>query len=208
MGKMGRLREVALLLAVFLLLGSTGAYYDYEDYGDEDYDDDSDGILDEDYFGDDDYGNDDSDGDDDDGDHEDDSVSVEELGTPPTGSVRNVLIHPSCNNDKCSIRVDWEPPRRDTWMSCLLGYKVGFRRRYEEFTWIYDRSTATHTDMRSNQIFFLEEAEGTNHSVMIPNLQYQTEYEIQIEVFNPHGEITGFHEYYTTPQGLEFSMYL
>ena len=200
---MGRLREVVLLIAVSLLLGNTRAYYDYE--GDEDYHDDGDGVPDEDYYGEEEEENYDDDGDD----GEDDSGSVEEQGTPPTSGVRNVLIDPSCNNEECSIRVDWEPPQRDTWMSCLLGYKVGFRRTSnEEMKWIYDRSTATHEDMRSDQIFILEEAEETNHSVTIHNLEYHTEYEIQIWVFNPHGERRGYQEYFSTPRGFEFSLFL
>ena len=168
---MGLLREVVLLLAVSLLLGSTRAYYDYEGGYAEDYDDDGDGAPDEDYYGEEDEENYEDDGDD--GDSEDDSGSLEELGTPPTSGVRNVSIYPSCNNEECNTRVDWQPPQRDTWMSCLLGYKVGYRRHSnEEMTWIFDRSAATHEDVRSNQIFILEEAEGTNHSVIIHNLEY------------------------------------
>ena len=116
-GKMGLLREVVLLLAVSLLLGSTRAYYDYEGGYAEDYDDDGDGAPDEDYYGEEDEENYEDDGDD--GDSEDDSGSLEEVGTPPTSGVRNVSIYPSCNNEECNTRVDWQPPQRDTWMSCL-----------------------------------------------------------------------------------------
>merc|ERR1719295_1341717 len=112
---MARPREVALLLALFLLLGSLrgtraqewqelvrAEYEDYEDYGfeEDDYE----------------YGDqlEDSSGDSEDGDAE---------GSPPTAKPQNQEFTPMCNNENCWIRVDWEPPPRDTWMSCLLGYR-------------------------------------------------------------------------------------
>ena len=93
-----------------------------------------------------------------------------------------------CNNENCWIRVDWGPPTRDTWMSCLLGYRVGFRRprRGEEWTWM-NVNEGTHRDLRTNQQFFFEEAEGTNHSLTIRNLDFATNYEVVVEVLNPYG---------------------
>ena len=45
----------------------------------------------------------------------------------------------------------------------------------------------THRDLRSDKLFFFEEAEGTNHSLTIRNLEFQTAFEVTIEVFNPYG---------------------
>merc|ERR1719249_308054 len=62
-------------------------------------------------------------------------------GSPPTAFPENQEFTPDCNNEDCRIRVDWEPPPRDTWMSCLLGYRVGFRKdgtgtgTEDEWTW-------------------------------------------------------------------------
>ena len=54
-----------------------------------------------------------------------------------------------------------------------------------EWTWINDEGT--HRDLRSDKLFFFEEAEGTNHSLTIRNLDFETNYEIVIAVFNPYG---------------------
>ena len=45
----------------------------------------------------------------------------------------------------------------------------------------------THIDLRTDKLFFLEEAEGTNHSVTIRNLDFETDYEVVIQVVNPYG---------------------
>ena len=104
-----------------------------------------------------------------------------------------------CNNEDCWIRVDWEPPPRDTWMSCLLGYMVGFIDDEGEHTWINDEGT--HRDLRSDRLFFFEEAEGTNHSLTIRNLKFDTRYEVVVEVFNPYGEFGPSFTSVHTPQG-------
>ena len=246
---MGRPGEVALLLALFVLLGtihSTRAQYDdYDDYGfdedDYDYDDDweegedgyeeelavssnwghpacsdidfdNDGIIDlvdddddNDGIPDDEDPDDDNDGVPDDEDPDDDNDGIpDELegnlediqqplrsdvpGTPPLAGPHNKEFTPMCNNENCWIRVDWEPPPRTTWMSCLLGYRVGFRKRGQhDWTWMNDEGT--HRDLRSDKLFFFEEAEGTNHSLTIRNLEYASEYEVEIEVFNPYTSI-------------------
>ena len=179
---------MALLLALFVLLGtihSTRAQYDdYDDNGfdedDYDYDDDleewedgyeegpadpsacwppcsdkdfdNDGILDildddddNDGILDDEDPDDDNDGVPDDEDPDDDNDGIpDELegnpeglqqpprpelpGRPPLAGPHNKEFTPMCNNENCWIRVDWEPPPRSTWMSCLLGYRVGFRK--------------------------------------------------------------------------------
>ena len=71
-------------------------------------------------------------------------------------------------------------------MSCLLGYRVGFKKtgNDDDFTWI--NAGGTHRDLRSEELFFFEEAEGTNHSLTIHNLDFETNYEVMIAVFNPY----------------------
>ena len=44
--------------------------------------------------------------------------------------------------------------------------------------------------MRSNKLFFFDEAEGTNHILTIGNLYFETSYEVIIEVFSPYGSST------------------
>ena len=157
---------------------------------DVDYDDDNDGIDDDEDL------DDDNDGIPDDEDPDDDNDGIpDELeanskfggGSPPTSSPQNQEFTPTCNNKNCWIRVDWEPPTRDAWMSCLLGYRVGFRRPGEEWSWRNNDEGTHHRDLRSGQKFFLEEAEGTNHSLTIRNLDFATNYNVVIEVFNPFG---------------------
>ena len=118
-----------------------------------------------------------------------------------------------CNNENCWIRVDWEPPPRDTWMSCLLGYRVGLRKYetrnyfesisnpYADWTWMNDEGT--HRDLRSDKLFFFEEAEGTNHSLTIRNLEYDESNEIKIEVFNPYGSFSESRIVRTPPGSLQ-----
>merc|ERR1712172_255797 len=113
-----------------------------------------------------------------------------EGGSSPQMPAQNEEFTTDCDKEKEMenfwIRVDWEPPPRDTWMSCLLGYGVGFRKLgQEDWTWMSDEGT--YRDLRSEKLFFFEEAEGTNHSLTIRNLDFDKDYEIQIEVFNPYG---------------------
>merc|ERR1712233_201756 len=187
---MGRLGEVALFLALFLLLGilhgtraqydpvaASGPWDDFDDYREADYDyvEDDD---DDDYY-------------EEEAEPEPEPVpeSTAEEGSAPTAGAENEEFTPMCNNEGCWIRVDWSPPPRDTWMSCLLGYRVGFRKPGDDWTWMNDEGT--HIDLRSDKLFFFEEAEGTNHSLTIHNLDYETNYEIVIDVFNPYGRRLG-----------------
>ena len=173
----------------------SGSDLDFDSDGILDYldtDDDNDGIPDDEDLDDDNDGIDDDEDTDDDNDGIPDELegkSEVEGGRAPTGSPQNQEFTPMCNNENCWIRVDWEPPARDTWMSCLLGYKVWFRTSGRE--WDYERGTmndeGTHRDLRSGRTFFFEEAEGTNHSLTIRNLDFETFYEIFIEVNNPYG---------------------
>ena len=115
---MGWPGEVAFLLALFVLLGTLhGTRAQYEDYDDYGYNEDEYDYRDEEYEDED--ADAEPEGDGDDGDAE---------GSPPTAHPQNQEFTPMCDKENCWIRVDWEPPPRDTWMSCLLGYKVGFRK--------------------------------------------------------------------------------
>ena len=178
--------------------------YDY-DYVDLDSDGDGDGVPD--FFDNDD----DNDGipDDEDDDHKDFDGIPDELeggipplegGSPPTGYPQNHETTVDCNNENCWIRVDWEPPRREDWMSCLLGYRLGFRKvGQHDWTWMNDEGT--HRDLSSDKLFFFEEAEGTNHSLTIRNLEHRTEYEVTLKVFNPYGEYGAGIRPLITPRG-------
>ena len=222
--------EVAFLLVLVLLLGTLrgtraeSGDYEYDDFAEDDYDydddyeerEDEDGYpsypgfalpdFDSDGVPDDVDDDDDNDGIDDDEDPDDDNDGIpdeleggREGGSPPKGSP---FPYPTvdCNNENCWIKVDWEPPRRDDWMSCLLGYRLGFRKAGQhDWTWMNDEGT--HRDLRSDKLFFFEEAEGTNHSLTIRNLEHQTEYEITLKVFNPYGENTGGIRPLLTPPG-------
>merc|ERR1711971_157784 len=95
-----------------------------------------------------------------------------EGGSSPQMPAQNEEFTTDCDKEKemenCWIRVDWEPPPRDTWMSCLLGYRVGFRwleEGLQNWTWVNDEGT--YRDLRTDKLFFFEEAEGTNHSLTI-----------------------------------------
>ena len=192
---MGRPGEVSLLFSFFLLLGNMmhgtrGQYeilydnYDFEDYDESDYD----------------YG-DEAGAEDEYGPHYgvEPAPSDNEEGRPPTAGPQNQEFTPMCNNENCWIRVDWEPPPRDTWMSCLLGYRVGLGQPgIEPWAWMNDEGTHIDLrsdngsdrlffDLRSDRLFFFEEAEGTNHSLTIRNIEYDVVNEVVIEVFNPYG---------------------
>merc|ERR1719167_1743791 len=159
---MGRLGEVALLLVLFVPLGTraqynavqhNGPWGDFEDYDEREYDFDEDEDMEEDeeeYYQ-----------------EEDADTSTDpEVGEPPRADPQNQEFTPMCNNENCWIRVDWEPPPRDTWMSCLLGYRVGFRKHGDDWTWmnaeVFSLDASPYIDLRSDDLFFFEEAEGTN----------------------------------------------
>ena len=228
--KMGRPGEVLLLLTLCFLLGTLSGtraqYDDYEDFGfdeddydfgdDYDFEEEGDGYEGEPEFSrdDKDFDNDgiidslddddDNDGIPDDEDLDDDNDGIPddlEGGSPPTGYPQNHETTIDCNNENCWIKVDWQPPPRDTWMSCLLGYKVGCRRLGQEWTWL--DVEGTHRDLRSDKLFFFEEAEGTNHSLTMRNLEHETDYEVVIEVFNPYGQnpLPAYRPLVSTPPG-------
>ena len=181
--------EVALLFLTLFLLLRTRAQYngpwdDFEDYDESEYD----FVEDEDMEEEEDYQEKDVDA---------NASTQAKEGEPPRCCLQNKTFTPMCNNENCWIRVDWEPPPRDTWMSCLLSYRVGFRKHGDrEFTWITDEMTYINGvspgvtiigDMDSDEPFFFDEAEGTNHSLTIPNLDFETNYEVVVAVLNPFG---------------------
>jgi len=198
--RMGRPGKVAFLLALLVFLGTlqgTRAQYDEDDYGYEDYDEsdydyddeESDALEDEEYQ--------------EEAEASGDAGDGEEGTSPPMAVPRNQEFTPMCNNENCWIRVDWEPPPRDTWMSCILGYRVGFRKfGDDDWSWNWINDEGTHIDVRSDELFFFEEAEGTNHSLTIRNLDFETKYEVIIEVFSPHGRLSGqdWHDVITPPE--------
>ena len=194
--RMGRPGKVAFLLALFVFLGTlqgTRAQYDEDDYGYEDYDEsdydyddeESDALEDEEYQ--------------EEAEASGDAGDGEEGTSPPMAVPRNQEFTPMCNNENCWIRVDWEPPARDTWMSCLLDYRIGLREPGED--WIWFQAEGTFRDLRSGQQYFYDEAEGTNHSLTIRNLHFATNYEVVIKVLNPYGEDMHMYEV-ATPPGL------
>ena len=151
-----------------------------------DNDDDNDGIIDE-----------------EDPDHND--------GVPAlTAGPQNVEITPACDDTNCWIRVDWTPPPRGAWMSCLLGYRVGIRRwrvghvgGMEWYTtdWIWKNDRGTHHDLRLNKFFFYEEPKGTNHSLTLRDLDHGTTYIVNILTFNPKGGVHEESHEVDTPSG-------
>merc|ERR1719175_279821 len=190
---MGWAGEVAFLLALFVLLGTLhGTRAQYEDYGLEDFDESDDDLFDYDDA----YGGEEADLEEEFADGSRDTetdADRDDWGSPPAaGAVEmNQEFTPDCNNENCWIRVDWEPLPRDTWVSCLLGYRVGFRKHGDDWTWtnaeVFSLDASPYIDLRSDDLFFFEEAEGTNHSLTIRNLDFETTYEVIIEVFNPSG---------------------
>ena len=105
----------------------------------------------------------------------------------PGIGIWNQVLTPMCNNENCWIRVDWLPPERDS-TSSLLHYRVAFRKWWDkegrggDWTWL--PVEGVFQDLRSNVQFFFEEPEGTNHSMTIQNLDFETKYEVKVEVFN------------------------
>merc|ERR1719341_1727686 len=189
---MGRLGEVALLLTLFLLLGTraqyNGPWDDFEDYDEHEYDFVEDEDIEEEDF------------EEEDADAGAEPEAADEGGEPPMAGPQNQKFTPLCNYEYCWIKVDWEPPPRDTWMSCILGYRVGFRQPGNEWDWINDEGT--HIDQRSDKLFFFEEAEGTKHSLTINWLDFEDTFEVIIEVFNPYGRTPwgNWHEVVTPPE--------
>ena len=90
---MGRLGEVALLLVLFVLLGTraqyNGPWDNFEDYDEREYDFDEDEDMEEE-----DYQEEDA-----------DTSTNPEGGEPPRADPQNEKLTPMCNNENCWIRV-------------------------------------------------------------------------------------------------------
>ena len=188
---MGRLGEVPLLLNLLLLLGTlhgVRANFDDYDFEEEEYDFDA---------SDDDGENEEAEFDYEEGDA-DDSVGPTGTGSPPQSGPKLWRASPDCNNEGCQIELTWEPPLG----VCLVGYRLGFRPLgSSNWTWI-DSMAGTHVDLRSGKHYILEEnAQGSQHFQVIPNLPYQTTYQLVVEAFNFYGLNMGNIMEATTPPG-------
>ena len=105
--------------------------------------------------------------------------------------------------DQSTITVWWQPPSRETWNSCLLGYRIGYRKKIGiprdiklgEALFLalphpdptYETVEGTYEDKESGKDYFFEEVEGTNHSYVIRNLDSESTYLVGVQVFNPWG---------------------
>ena len=102
---------------------------------------------------------------------------------PPSGLVENMRVF----SDQSTIAVWWQPPSRDTWNSCLLGYRIVYRKKWT-VTATFATVEGTYEDKDSGKDYFFEEVEGTNHSYVIRNLDFETTYNVAVQVFNPYGK--------------------
>ena len=209
--KMGRLGKEAFLLALLATMQVIRADYDYDDdYYDDDYDDDDD-WYDDPEDKDEDYQEKDRDLAQGSGQLGYDRYEIEKMydvynvdkNKAPSNWPRKRVLTPKCNTENCWIRVDWEPPERDS-TSCLLHYRVAFMAldelgRGEDWTWL--PVEGIFQDLRSNVQFFFEEPEGTNHSLTIQNLDFETKYEVKVEVFNTFAWTEGPGLFAITPPG-------
>ena len=221
MGRLGKKAFLLALLATMQVIRADSGDYDYDNYTcdtpgfcDDDYDgdDDDDEWYDDPEDKDEDYQEKDTDLAQDSGQLGYDRYGIEKMydvydidrNKAPSNWPRNQVLTPMCNNENCWIRVDWESPERDS-TSSLLHYRVAFRRRYDEeglsepWTWL--PVEGIFQDSRSNVQFFFEEPEGTNHSLTIQNLDFETGFEVSVEVFNTFDWTEGPRLYATTPPG-------
>ena len=102
---------------------------------------------------------------------------------PPSGLVENMRVFA----DQSTIIVWWQPPSRETWNSCLLGYRIVYRKKWT-VTATFATVEGTYEDKDSGKDYFFEEVEGTNHSYVIRNLDFETTYNVAVQVFNPYGK--------------------
>ena len=100
---------------------------------------------------------------------------------PPGGLVENMMVVA----DQSTITISWQPPSRETWNSCLLGYQLRYRK--ENGLTIYETVEGKYEDKESGKYYFFEEVEGTNHSYVIRNLDSESTYMVGVQVFNPWG---------------------
>ena len=184
---MRRLGEATLLLFLLGTLHSVRANFD--DYGFEeeehDYRDDDSGENEKPEY---DYEEEDA----------DDDASTTGTGSPPQNGPKLVKVDSICNNQGCEIELTWDAPPG----VCFVGYRVGFKQSLggSNWTWI-DSIGGTHVDVRSGKQFILEEAQDSFHVHTIPNLPYETTYQVVVEAFNPFGSKMGNIMESTTPPG-------
>ena len=124
--------------------------------------------------------------------YRDDSVpdgEDEEGQQPPSGRVKRMELSASQN----SITVTWQPPDRETWYSCLLGYRVGHVEMDPDHVgpWqvpLFETVEGKYEEKESGKNYFFEEVEGSNHTFTILNLDPERMYRVSIQVFNPWGK--------------------
>ena len=90
--------------------------------------------------------------------------------------------------EETTITINWQPPERETWNSCLLGYRVGIRRKNSSDPISFELVEGKYEDKETGKDFFFEEVEGTNHTHVFPNLDFETTYVVAVQVFNPWGK--------------------
>ena len=91
--------------------------------------------------------------------------------------------------DESTITVRWQPLSRETWNSCLLGYRIGFRKKHSpDATFVIVEVEGMYGDKKSGKDYFFEEVEETNHSYVIQNLDFESTYLVAIQLFNPWGK--------------------
>ena len=103
---------------------------------------------------------------------------------PPFGAIRKMTVLA----DQTTITINWQPPERETWNSCLLGYRVGIRRKNSSDPISFELVEGKYEDKETGKDFFFEEVEGTNHTHVFPNLDFETTYVVAVQVFNPWGK--------------------
>ena len=113
----------------------------------------------------------------------------EEGQEPPSGRVENMELSARQN----SITVTWQPPDRETWNSCLLGYRVGHVEMNPDHvgpwqTPLFETVEGKYEEKESGKNYFFEEVEGSNHTFTILNLSPERTYRVSIQVFNPWGK--------------------
>ena len=103
---------------------------------------------------------------------------------PPFGAIQKMTVLA----DQTTITINWQPPERETWNSCLLGYRVGIRRKNSSDPISFELVEGKYEDKETGKDFFFEEVEGTNHTHVFPNLDFETTYVVAVQVFNPWGK--------------------
>ena len=101
---------------------------------------------------------------------------------PPGGLVENMKVVA----DQSTITISWQPPSRETWNSCLLGYQISYRKKNGFAN--YATVEGTYEDKESGKDYFFEEVEGSNHSFVIRDLDSESTYMVAVQVFNPWGK--------------------